>query len=237
VPDGAAWRFVPDGALGRGRRRGAKAPSRGTSRVIRGLQLLAALVLLGGLAYTWTAKTYRDAYHAQLYCESLRFYRDLVAENDAVSFERRRAEFEARAVGTTVRVIGRVGALEPATAGTTHPDGPAVFLWVNVPNLFEEADSTPLDVRCTLAHAQLDLPPAGGGAHRHRWRQGALVVVEGTLRRLSVDSSGTRATVVLEAAHARAPGPIEAWFWADEAQALGARRRLRGLGNLDPEDE
>ena len=207
-----------------------------TPRLVRALQALAAVVLVGGVAYYWTRARYRAAYHAQAYCTTLGFYRDLVRENNTLVMQSREEAFERRWVGRPVTVIGRVGAIEPPASGTTHPDGPPVFVWINVPNLLEEADSTPLDVRCTIPHAQLDLPAAEGGGHRHRWRHGDLLVVEGVLQKLTVDPLMLRATLIVDGARARAPGPLEAHFWADEARPLGARGTLRGINNPNPKD-
>lgn len=236
-PAGGGWRLEPSdgaqGTLARGR------PARSRARVprlVRVLQALAVCVLVGGIAYYWTRARYRAAYHAQAYCTTVAFYRDLLKENDTLRMQEREEAFERRWLGQPVRVIGRVGAIEPPTSGTTHPDGLPVFVWMNVPNLIEEADSTPLDVRCTIPHAQLDRPAQAGAGHAHRWHHGDLLVVEGVLRKLEVDPVALRATLIVDDARAREPGPLEAHFWADEARPLGMRGTLRGINNPTPED-
>lgn len=232
VPPAPAPAGEPAAAPGGGvRRRGARPPRGKVPVIVTLLKLAAVCVFLLGLGYVWASSVYTDRYEHQPYMEILNTYRHLLRDKNALRAVETEKRLEQRLVGAPCVVIGRIGGFETASSGTTHPAGEPLFVWIDVPNGVESANSTPLDVRCTVAHAQVDQPAtASGGAHAHRFRRGDLVVVEGVLERYGeVDLGAWHTVLSVKDATIRAPGRLEMHFYDELARSLGDLPPMKGL--------
>ncbi|MCI0343788.1 MAG: hypothetical protein L0216_22005 [Planctomycetales bacterium] len=211
-----------------------RAGKRRARRIVAALLGLAVLILLGGLSYHVAAGRYRRAYHEQAYIEILdaltrRIPRDLEVNRPGLETDLRR-----RRIGSRATVIGLVGGLHADAPGGGSGE-PRLF--VDVPNLIEEANGSPEDVLCSIPAGWLE--PIGdeggpgdagdGGGHRHRLQRHDLVVVEGTIRTFTMVNSHLR--LDLSEATLREPGPVERHFWSREARTLGTLQAMPGISN------
>ncbi len=202
-----------------------RAGKRRLRRLVTAVLAAAVLVPLGGLSYYLTAGHYRGVYHGQAYLEIFDALTRRIPQELEVNRSGLEEELRRRMVGSRETVIGLVGGL--------HSDGTATLL-VDVPNLIEETNGSPEDVRCSIPGDWLEpvgeAPAAGEeGGHRHRLERHRLVVVEGTVREYSLVASHLQ--LELSEATLREPGPIERHFWSREARALGTLGAMRGISN------
>lgn len=225
---GGGWMLTETGQIADGPGRAPRAARRRAGRpLVVWLLLVGGLCTLGGIV-AWKI-LYDQAlarYHGQPYIALLEDLRGFAQDLDRLRASAARARLADALKGRRITVYGRVGVVAPT-------DDPAQLrLWVDVPNLVEEANADRQDIECTVP-ASLCAPQAieGSEGHAHPFQPGTVVVVEGTVE--AVVPVDARARVRLADVTVGEPtGFVERRVFRRAAQDLGVRSELKGLTNL-----